>query len=245
MIIEFVGLPGAGKSTLERLVLARLESEGAIVTSRQMITEAFVRSTTALSRDGNAILRRISTAGYKAMLLRAALGSHTRLRLREFPHAHLRNVATRCAESHLLAAYAAHHAEVVNLSDGRFQHRLSVAVWRAMAGFDDRIAPPPYDANSLIVNLDISADQAFERLQARGRPEAWPVEYDTREVLERYIQHKRTLDAQVEDAAYVMSVDATGEKADWAPIAATVVARINRRVDDKPSGAEVRGSPVG
>ena len=73
MIIEFCGLPGAGKSTLEAAVLAELGRRNRLVISREVLVQELISAQNSVQRDAGSVRRRISTGMYKAHLYKRAL----------------------------------------------------------------------------------------------------------------------------------------------------------------------------
>ena len=68
MIIEFVGLPGAGKSSLEKAILFKFEQLGWNIMSRNEAVEILAWDCSPLPRDRSHWLRRLSTLLYKISL---------------------------------------------------------------------------------------------------------------------------------------------------------------------------------
>ena len=138
MIIEFVGLPGAGKSTLEEVVVGELQRRQRAVLTRQDLVQELIAEQNGVRRDADPVRRRLSTALYKFTLLNVSRKGAAGVRLPDLRHAHVRRAAMRLAESRLIVDHFDHERGVANLSEGMFQHALSLAVWRAASSWSSR-----------------------------------------------------------------------------------------------------------
>ena len=68
MLIEYIGLPGSGKSSLEKAISEKLNSQDLQVISRNEAVDLLCSSIFPISRGGNVIFRKISSGLYKVLL---------------------------------------------------------------------------------------------------------------------------------------------------------------------------------
>ncbi len=230
MIIEFCGLPGAGKSTLEAAVLAELERRNRLVINREVLVQELIGAQNSVQRDAGAVRRRISTGMYKAHLYKHAL-EVSGLSVLESRHSHVRRAAMRVAESVALQTNFDHGRGIANLSEGLAQHSLSLHVWRSLYGCaNDRIQQETQpDENVVVVSLDLPAATAISRLEARGRPSFWPTQFSTEAIIEQYFEIKTQNDSTAASATTYV-VDATVAESEWPGIAAAVVEFVESRL---------------
>src|SRR5690606_14158073 len=81
LIVEFVGLPGAGKSSLEAALVSQATLAGGSEWGRRQLVERLISEYSGLPRNGEAFVRRASTALYKFRLISDCLmgrGMHAR-----------------------------------------------------------------------------------------------------------------------------------------------------------------------
>ena len=68
LLIEYIGLPGSGKSSLEKAISEKLNSQDLQVISRNEAVDLLCSSIFPISRGGNVIFRKISSGLYKVLL---------------------------------------------------------------------------------------------------------------------------------------------------------------------------------
>lgn len=219
MILEFLGLPGAGKSTLEHAIIAAMNRSGERFDSREVLVQALIEAQVPIPRSSS-LLRKVSTALYKQKLLQSAL--RIGLAPNEVVNGVLRRAALRVAESAALTQLAAAHQRRVNLSEGLAQHQLAMMAWRGLYGRSEAPLTPAVDsAPRLVLSLDLPAEESARRLAARGRPELWPSRFSDNEIVRAFAEHKQSLDSALQNTPGVqwVRVDALVSEQSWSDIA--------------------------
>lgn len=187
MIVEFIGLPGAGKSTAQRHLKERLAARGIAVEPEDELRSEYIRRTYARAYGRHHPLRRPITALYKSEIWTRHLGWC----LRRGVFGALGSRPARLAgywltEQAVLARFCRQRAASVStgsrpywLLPQGFAHQLaSCLVWGgASAVRFARFAPYSQKGESrvVIVLVDAPTEVALHRLQARGRPDTWPL----------------------------------------------------------------------
>jgi hypothetical protein len=181
VILEFTGLPGAGKTTVERQVVERLVSHGVDLIERQSIIGRYIRERYCGSYRPDFVLRRPITAIYRAGIWRRHFGwrlgtgvlhditNPVGYWLTEDVH-----LVRFCREK--MADAFGGLREVWNFSEG-FSHHLAstIALLHEPAARFTRFAP--YDRGTarrwVVVHVDVPFEIALDRLSRRGRPASW------------------------------------------------------------------------
>lgn len=218
-LIEFIGLPGAGKSALQGLLAEELGRRGVGFTGRKELVRIL-----ADSKVGGALAdgarRRAATALYLAGLgaralqwrLQAGLFQGLLDRSRRLPLRWLvedRGLAEHFRDYHPSDTNSdPGNAQVRSLDEGFAHHLAACAVWLGPQAW--RLAgKAPYTAGSghLLIHVAVPPGLALQRLRERGRPRSWPQGPDDAAVLLAFDQAiGRALDLFA-PAMDVMAVD--------------------------------------
>lgn len=224
MIVEYAGLPGCGKSTLERRVTARLQERGVDVVGRREVERRYIR--TKCGRPC-AHLDSIAKAGlYIHIWLRYTIRSI----LTGYPTRSLQ----RCkgspgywAEKDLLlyTYYLTNHREnfrearmpeLYCPSEGLVQHLAGSRVWFMVDNRDNLQVLEELPLELLcIVRPAVPVEEAFKRFIVRGIPRSWPAsiktEQDLRSIHACYVEILEVLlDRFKAHGARVIDVDLSG-----------------------------------
>ena len=233
MIIEYVGLPGSGKSTLRAALMSLMDVEGTSTYTREDLQQQMISKLVPLSRQG--ITRRVSTAIYKANLTYRALTSEsTQLKFSELAHPHIARAARRLIESQML------HKEVTNLTEtqnvlfdmdeGICQNFISLNVWRRLIKKQERrnyewLNRHLEESNHVLIFLSLSNVTAVERLDHRGRPQEWPSDIPNEEILKAYEEELAIVNSLLKNeklAVRTHEIDASIPETEWVQVAKTI-----------------------
>lgn len=228
MIVEFVGLPGAGKSSLEAALLQQLKLAGVDTHGRRRLVEQLISGCSPLPRDRIGFFRRISTALYKSSLLTdCLLGKTVSMRAADLGSRHRFRALLRVSEDMRLyrsEQVALASKRCVNLSEGLCQHLAALEVWRMLLGGGfERTLPLPESklagCRALVVYVDVPEAVALERLLARGCPPSWPHSCSPERVVSLFNSNiSRVLDGLGScPGISVIRVDGTLASMDWIP----------------------------
>ncbi len=198
MIVEFIGLPGVGKSSLREHLGKRLTARGIAVEPEDELRSEYIRRTYARAYGHNHPLRRPITALYKSEIWTRHLG----WRLGRGAFGALGSRPARLAgywltEAAVLTRFSQREALTVSgdkppirlISEGFAHHFASCLVWDGTAA--SRLAQlAPYQPESgmphLILFIEAPVEIALLRLRARGCPWTWPESADPASVLTAY-----------------------------------------------------------
>lgn len=235
MILEFCGLPGAGKTTLEKALVAALIQHSHQIRERDQVTVDYIRATIWSGYSHGATIRRAVTALYKARLLVAAFGSEIRRHNPAgFTKAHLLRCSMRLAEDICLGEWfaATMQADVIaNLSEGMTQHLAACTAWqqtlRRKSRADDATSPVPIrhaPHRRVIIHVDVPREVALERLRRRGVPAYWPRHVPAEEVVDAFargLRHALQAQASCRSVA-VLHVDGAIPEPGWSAVAVSL-----------------------
>ena len=236
MIVEYTGLPGSGKTTLQQTLARPLERFGVTPMHRYELQQKVIQQ--RISLDRSSWLRRVSSAAYMAQLaIRAMTSSETRLRLTELASPHLIRAAQHCIESQLLYEYIGQQNRGCwcDLDEGVTQHFCSLRVWRRLLKPKQQSISYDWLANHyqrqphVLVRLTLPSKVAIERLEKRGRPSLWPAEIPTVEILEAYQEELGTIDRLLQNQENMVSqvrIDADLPIEEWSRVAEQVTQTI-------------------
>ena len=184
MIVEFFGLPGAGKTTLENATLRVLAQRGITPLLRDDAVSSYIASWSHVPRDRFTPARRAASALYKARLFGQSLISTPRLlRPAEVAVPHLVRSATRMAENTYLYPWIrsrSHEFGIAVLCEGIVQHAIAHSAWRTLlrparpAIATNRLLDAILGEDNLLVQVKLPVRQATARLATRGAPQLWP-----------------------------------------------------------------------
>ena len=193
MLIEYIGLPGSGKSSLEKAISQKLNSKDLQVISRNEAVDLLCASIFPISRGGNVIFRKISSGLYKVLLyVDTLLGLYTYTIPLDFFIPHRTRAAMRIAED--IRLYKFSSSEIFSksyllLSEGILHHLSALHFWRSPYNHEYYFRVPEEIKNLLtatktvVVYIELSAENASLRLQRRGRPKFWPRHLETKVIL--------------------------------------------------------------
>lgn len=179
MIIEFTGLPGAGKTTAADEFYRELAHIGCSVVSRELLVQRYIRSH---------YCRHYSTAYRfrKAVTLLYLTGiwvRHMRARLALRCFSGLTRPESRLSglwltEDLRLEEFHAHFSgseEFLVLSEGFIHHLAAAQVWFGGDAMQFATSVPHMESGVVhVVNVYTPLQEARSRLEQRGRPETWP-----------------------------------------------------------------------
>ena len=236
MIIEYAGLPGSGKTTLQQALASHFEHYSAAPTCRDVLQQQLIERQVLLRRYK--WMRRASTALYKAQLTYLAMtSSEPRLLPAELGNLHLLRAAQRCIESQLLYGYIGMQSsqQLYDLDEGITQHFCSLRVWRRLLKPKQR--PMSYDwleshyqrQPHILLRLVLPPKIASARLEKRGRPSQWPLDVPTTEILDVYQEEFKAVDRLLQGQGCVVSdlrVDSNVSLEHWSSTAREIARKI-------------------
>ncbi len=244
MLVEFVGLPGAGKTSLQGAFEHQAKLAGLNLWSRRQLIDRLISESSRLPRDGAGVLRRASTALYKFKLLADCVAEEKiPLRVKDIFSKHTLRALLRVAED--VRLYRADHSEnslirYVVLAEGLCQHLAALEVWRTLLGgasMSENQIPIMKSALTncrvLIIHVDVPENIALDRLRVRGCPDLWPRSCAPEIVIPQFKQHiSRTLDfLKSHQGVSVIQVDGAMARRDWTLEAGQVVHFIRSNFD--------------
>jgi len=248
VIIEFIGLPGAGKTSLERALLAEIKRRGRAVMSRAEAVEALASVCSPFSRDRGVLLRRLSTLCYKLSLIREFIALTGELLVcGDLLHLHRMRAAMRVVEDlrlHRLGGSAQMAGRILNLSEGLGQHLIALWAWRGLLGPARKLKPfrdlvsSHFSANSLLIHIVVPEAVAAARLHARGVPPLWPVTAPPKDVLQAFAEAGSSLSAffAVNECVRVVRLDGDVAQPDWHLEAASIANLLPSNAEDDLAG---------
>lgn len=235
MILEFCGLPGAGKSTLEKELVALLAQQEPPLLQRDEAVIGYIRATLWSGYSQASPMRRCATAAYQARLL---LASFTPQIMREnpvsFANVHLLRTSMRLAEDIHLGEWFASNlpaTNLLNLSEGAIHHLAACHVWQHILRRRRRsnsngasIMSHHQPHHRVIIHVDVPRDVALKRLRCRRIPAKWPIGVSPSAVVDAFARAlPHVLARQAHDQTItVLPVDGTAAEADWPTVAASL-----------------------
>lgn len=227
MIVEFLGLPGAGKSSLERALITEIKRRGWKVMSRAEAVEALALQCSPFPRDRAAVFRRLSTLCFKLSILRECLAINGGLLVwGDLMHFHRMRAAMRLVEDlrlHRLGRSALKSGHILNLSEGLAQHLVALSAWRVLLGAAGRLdllrhcASTLFSPNSILVHVIVPESVAAARLHDRGLPALWPATVAPLDVLKAFAEGVSSLSAffSVNESVRIERVNGNLAQPDW------------------------------
>ena len=226
MIIEFIGLPGAGKTSLQTALHQHLSASNIVVRDRYALQQAYLKALSPLPRSG--FFRRLGTLVYKGQLSVRLYNDHSLGHQHsDLFNRHLWRCGQRCLESGALlhASQDKHLDELHDLDEGAGQHRCSLRVWQRWSGkAEGQLASHDWISTQIegqevcFIVLDLDLNTALERLQARGTPAYWP-NAPVEKVLDLYQQELDLLhdwlQSKVTAKQRIIRIDASGSLDSW------------------------------
>lgn len=244
MIVEFAGLPGAGKSSLEKAVIKKLESRGWSAKPRDAAVRSLAARCSPFPRDRCTISRRLSTLCYKSSLLWELLSNSERLlSLMDFLSIHRTRAALRVIEDlrlHRLGNCDEPAQQIINTSEGLAQHVIALSAWRKKLGsqghleFSQHLRSSNFAADSVLVVVSTEKSVAEARLTARGIPELWPRQVEPGEVLTLFSQGLAALMevTAANSAPTVIVIDGNSAPSHWTSEADEVVRILTQKLSN-------------
>lgn len=184
MIVEFIGLPGAGKTTLEAELIRILKERGTHIFTREEITGDFIRTHIFKLYSRGHLLRQSVTGLYHAYLYSVLV--LRLLRLWMLPiifHKAAAKSGYWTIESAILTRHTLQHlrdgkpSHLVMMSEGFFHHLACLYAWAGPTAMK-MLGEVPYDRSGmdtvLIIHVSVQKEVALNRLLKRGIPETWP-----------------------------------------------------------------------
>lgn len=195
MIIEVIGLPGAGKTTVEEKLKELLCKKNVQIINRDCLAASYKRDKICES-ESSVFIRRVISLLYLLLLnmrwVRCSLGLLYGGGI--FKKA-VRIVGQWLIESIWLTKYAhslkgsfKNEGAIFFLSEGIYHHGVSLSVWSGipLAQFFKKLDVP--QANRIVINVFAPEDIVLERFRTRGRPSSWPVCSNEEEILKSYAE---------------------------------------------------------
>ena len=188
MILEFAGVPGCGKTTIESLLMPRLQERGLRFISRRQLERMMIaaRAPVATMREApDALIGRtwlystfskdlfkelVSGGGFSTMFSKVTRSSVYWLLKDKILSSFF------LSEVELLTDSSIHYAP----SEGLVQHAAATKVWCG-SGIEKFMLKHLEEAvlrRLTIVYLTVPPDLGFQRLQLRGAPTTWPKPYN-------------------------------------------------------------------
>lgn len=165
MIIEFCGIPGGGKTTLEEALMREWAKKGLSVLTRREAVQSVIQRKRKLKG-------RASTALYRARVWGDVYAARLRFGFWEgqWPRARAMPLYWLCEER---GFHKAAGDNVWNISEGVAQHFAACKVWNGDAA--KSLIPLLEDIGPVcIVYVTTPAALALGRLKERGIPRSWP-----------------------------------------------------------------------
>ncbi len=198
MLIEFTGLPGSGKTTLEKALLTRLQVLNIEMGDRKMLRHQYIKThlfrlfSTRLS-DYSQFYRKLFSPFYTSKLLPYAARLNYDISEPKIFYSANKQRAQKVAETLLLNDFYLRHydpkASLITLSEGFF-HTHSAILAFSKQNINKNICTPPNNLTT-IIHVDTPIDIAAERLSKRHIPQFWEINNKLSEIipiLERYQQ---------------------------------------------------------
>jgi len=213
MIVEFCGVPGAGKTTLACALAVALQEASLDCLDREATVSRYVQHLLPLPRPPWVWVRRASTLLYRTNLLyRALFDEPAAVTVSELNRAHLLRSALRMTEDRRLYLWLgsnACHSWVANLGEGLVQHQAALRVWRQLLRADRAPQPlvdllPANLPGNLVVNVRLTPQDAERRLTHRGIPALWPSAQKPRQVIDQFSRQLDSLLLEVEPAGLTL-----------------------------------------
>lgn len=177
MIIEFIGLPGAGKSTAKFMLLNALHQAGVKTTSRQDLINAFIAKRFHVSYPKTP-LRKLFSGIHRALLMLESLQIRVRRKAWNGFTSYKRNLPLGWLAEDTIAIKQ-HQREnnkaLAVLDEGFYHHLAAALVWCPLEKND--LSSPP-EASMILVHIKTDISQATNRLIKRGIPATWPNKID-------------------------------------------------------------------
>ena len=196
MIIEFLGLPGAGKSSLEQALIREFEERNRQVLTRAQAVDMLASSYSPFPRNRSPFLRKISTLAYKLVLLKNVINKLGRqFSLWDLLHIHRIRAAMRVIEDlflYRMPPSLMKQEEILIISEGIGQHLVGLHAWRQLLGkssqenFECFLETANLSHRALIIYIDIPEKLAEVRLNARGVPDLWPTSVPPRNIISAF-----------------------------------------------------------
>ncbi|MCP4408668.1 MAG: hypothetical protein GY807_13055 [Gammaproteobacteria bacterium] len=224
MIVEYAGLPGCGKSTLERRVTARLQERGIDVVGRREVENRYISKKYGrpYARLGSVARAGLYLQIWLRYAIRSVLAGHPTRSLQRWKggpgywaekdvllySCYLANHRKYCREARMPELYCP--------SEGLVQHLAGSRVWFKTNNRNDLQVLEKLPLELLcIVRPVVPVEEAFKRFIVRGIPHSWPAsiktEQDLRSIHARYVEVLEVLlDGFKAHGARVIGVDLSG-----------------------------------
>ena len=183
MILEFIGLPGAGKTTLEAELIRILKERGIYIFTREEILGDFIRTHIFKPYSRGHLLRQPVTGLYYAYLNSVLILRLLRLWMLPIVfHKAAAKSGYWTIESAILTRHTLQHlkdgkpSHLVMMSEGFFHHLACMYAWAGPSAMK-MLSEAPYDRSAMnsvfVVHVSVEKEVAINRLLQRGIPETW------------------------------------------------------------------------
>ena len=219
MIIEFAGLPGSGKSTVERLLTAALKEKGHLVHNRHEFRRGQTISHSVTGSPSNRLIRKSRTMFYWISLIAKTLYTHPEYVVGLMENRlHTIRATARVYDDHdIIQRYISpgNASDTLNISEGLYHHLVAMNVWRSFYRQSVSVHIPRSILTFLtsvqglvLIKTQMNVEAAKQRLTSRGIPSAWPTRLDPSYVLDKFAYYDRLLsDSGLLDSYKVFAVD--------------------------------------
>jgi len=209
VILEFTGLPGAGKTTSESYIILCYKQRGYQVILRSELQKRYIKEKLSRNYEKHFALRILSNRLYGLLnwkeLISAGLGGGI---FREVLSNPRRSIFSWLGEDIRLSTYFLQNyastgtrPSVYFSQEGFVHHSVCFKVFGGV-GFPDlpeKLLQKIPSENITILYLKISVDDALDRLWARGIPESWPSRINSKSgVKEILLRFNEAIEGNVE-----------------------------------------------
>ena len=204
MVIEFLGLPGSGKSTFEAELIHFIREDTGRVWEKNELVRSAIKEQFWSHYCQEHPARRLMTLSYKMALAADGFGKSMWRVNPYWPfYRHLMVPGMRLSEDLRLCNWLAHKEQkglFYSLSEGLVHHLCAILSWQELLG-KRKIVSDAWLQDILSVNspkrlacyVHAPIEVAYQRLLSRGVPDVWPRYVEVMSVLKCFAHHTERL----------------------------------------------------